>query len=125
MSEKIHGEFLRFLLVGGIQTGLSYGIFLLLNAFLPYPIAYSIAYGCGIVLSYFLNVHFVFRQPVSLASFLKFPLVYVVQYLLGLTLLWLFVDRLGLPPSWAMLGVIAITVPVTFLTSRFILKKPC
>lgn len=125
MTQKIHGEFLRFLIVGGAQTALSYGIFLSFNLFLPYPIAYSIAYGCGIVISYFLNVLFVFREKVSLASFLKFPLVYLVQYLLGLALLSLFVDQLGLAPALAMLGVIAITVPVTFLTSRFILKKPC
>ncbi len=125
MTQKIHGEFLRFLIVGGLQTALSYGIFLLLNLFLPYPVAYSIAYGCGIFISYFLNVLFVFRENISLASFLKFPLVYVIQYLLGLALLWLFVDRLGLPPAWAMLGVITITVPITFLTSRFILKKSC
>ncbi|OQA34067.1 MAG: GtrA-like protein [Betaproteobacteria bacterium ADurb.Bin341] len=124
-NSEIHTEFLRFLLVGGLQTALSYGIFLLLHLFLPYAIAYSIAYGCGIIISYFLNVLFVFREKVSLASFLRFPLVYLVQYLLGLALLWLFIDRLGLAPALAMLSVIAITVPVTFLASRFLLKKSC
>ena len=123
MTQKIHGEFFRFLVVGGLQTALSYGLFLLLNLFLPYAISYSIAYCCGIVISYFLNVLFVFREKLSLASFLKFPLVYVVQYLMGLLLLWLFVAKLDLPPAWAMLAVIAITVPVTFLTSRFVLKN--
>lgn len=124
-GKQFFSEFLRFLMVGGVQTALSYGLFLLLNLVLPYAIAYSIAFGCGIIISYFLNVRFVFREKVSLASFLKFPLVYVVQYLLGLALLWLLVDRLGILPAWAMLAVIAITVPVTFLTSRFLLKKPC
>ena len=125
MTQAIQGEFLRFLVVGAAQTALSYGLYFALNLFLPYPIAYSIAYAFGIIISYFLNVFFVFRTKVSLAGFLKFPLVYVVQYLLGLLLLWFFVARFGLDPSWAMLCVIAISVPATFLFSRFLLKKPC
>lgn len=123
MTQKIHGEFLRFLLVGGVQTVLSYLFFLLLLLVLAYPVAYSVSYCSGIVLSYFLNTLFVFREKVRWSSFLKFPLVYLMQYLLGLALIWFFVRHLGIPPSWAMLGVIALTVPVTFLTSRFVLKK--
>lgn len=126
LLKEMNGEFLRFLLVGAVQTLLTYLLFLLLLMVLPYPAAYSISFCCGIVLSYFLNVLFVFREKTSLASFLKFPLVYLIQYLLGIVLLWLLVDHIGIPPKWAMLAVIALTVPVTFLTSRFVIKKkPC
>lgn len=123
---EIRSEFLRFLMVGGLQTVLSYLFFLLLIQFLVYPIAYSLTYCAGIVLSYFLHVLFVFRESVRLTTFLKFPLVYLVQYLLGLALLWIFVDLLRIDPAWAMIAVIALTIPITFLTSRFVIKNtPC
>lgn len=120
---NIHGEFGRFLLVGAANTLSSYLLYLLLLVFLPYLFAYSLAYCIGIVISYFLNVRFVFRQRVSLASFLAFPVVYLIQYCLGALVLWLLVGSVGMSPALAMAGVIAATVPVTFLTSRFVLRK--
>lgn len=123
---EIRSEFLRFLMVGGLQTVLSYLFFLLLIEWLAYPVAYSLTYCAGIVLSYFLHVLFVFRERVRLPTFLKFPLVYLAQYLVGLVLLWLFVDLLQLAPAWAMVAVIALTIPITFLASRLVIKnKPC
>lgn len=119
----IQSEFARFLLAGATNTLLSYLLYLFLLEFLPYLLAYSIAYCIGIVISYLLNVHFVFNKRASLASFVKFPIVYVLQYALGAGVLWLLVDRAGILPEIAMLGAIAVTIPVTFLASRFVLAR--
>lgn len=118
----MRAEFARFLLVGATNTLFSYCIYLLLLTVMPYIAAYSLAYCAGVVLSYFLNVNFVFKKRVSLASFLKFPFVYVLQYGLGVLVLWLLVGA-GMSPKLAMIGVIIVTIPVTFLASRFVLKK--
>lgn len=115
-------QFIRFLLVGATNTLFSYLLFLLLLSFLSYLPAYSIAYCFGIVLSYFLNVYFVFKKSISLASFLKFPIVYVVQYVLGAIALWLLVTKIEISPALAMIGVIVVTIPTTFLLSRFVFK---
>lgn len=120
---NIHSEFFRFLLVGMSNTLVAYVVYLLLLPLLPYLYAYTLSYCVGVVNSYFMNVFFVFRKKVSLHSFLKFPFVYVVQYFLGATILWLLVDKLELAPAWAMVAVIIVTVPITFLASRFVLKK--
>ena len=119
---EMRSEFARFLLVGASNTVFSYVIYLLLLKFLPYIVAYSIAYCAGIVLSYFLNVLFVFKKSVSLSTFLKFPVVYLIQYSLGALVLWLLVGA-GISPNLAMIGVIIVTIPVTFLASRFVLKR--
>lgn len=116
-------EFVRFLLVGATNTLFSYLLYLLLLVFMSYLPAYSIAYCAGIVLSYYLNVRFVFKKQVCLASFLRFPVVYVVQYALGAATLWLLVGKAGISPELAMVVVIVVTIPVTFLASRFILKN--
>ncbi len=126
--KTMRGEFFRFLLVGAVNTVSSYLLYLLLLTVLPYLLAYSLAYCIAIVISYFLNVRFVFRQRGSLRGFFAFPLVYVIQYGLGALILWLLVGQAGLSPAWAIAGVIIATIPVTFLTSRFILNKkgwPC
>lgn len=122
-QRNIHSEFFRFLLVGMSNTLVAYVVYLLLLPLLPYLYAYTLSYCVGVVNSYFMNVFFVFRKKVSLHSFLKFPFVYVVQYFLGATILWLLVDKLELAPAWAMVAVIIVTVPITFLASRFVLKK--
>ena len=122
-KSSIHFEIGRFLLVGATNTAISYVIYLLLLEFMAYLYAYSVAYGIGIVISYILNSRFVFRQPLSLAKFLQFPVVYFIQYSIGAIILWLFIGQVGMSPEWAMAGVVAVTIPVTFLTSRFILKR--
>lgn len=118
----MRAEFGRFLIVGATNTGFSYVVFLLLYTLMHYQAAYALSYAAGVVLSYFLNVHFVFKTKRSLASFLKFPFVYVLQYGLGALVLGLLV-RSGVDPRLAAAGVVVITVPITFLASRFVLKR--
>ena len=120
---NIRSEFARFLLVGVINTLTSYLMYLLLLRFLDYLLSYSVAYCIGIGSSYFLNVYFVFKRNASATSFVRFPIVYIVQYCLGTGILWLLVDRFGIVPAVAMIGVVVGLIPVTFLTSRFVLKN--
>jgi putative flippase GtrA len=118
---RVRAELLRFLAAGLLNTGATFLLYLLLLRVLPYLVAYSIAYGVGILLSYVLTARFVFRQPLSWAGLLKFPAVYLAQYLLGTAILAALVDLLGAPKELAFVGVVAITIPVTFLLSRLLL----
>lgn len=123
IRNSVNSEFFRFLLVGVSNTVVTYVVYLLLLPLLPYLYAYTLSYCVAVMNSYFMNVLFVFRKKVTLHSFLKFPFVYVVQYFLGASILWLLVGQLGLAPAWAMIVVIIVTVPITFLASRFVFKK--
>ena len=119
----IQGEFARFLLAGATNTLLSYLLFLFLLEFLPYLFAYSVVYFLGIAFTYFLNVYFVFKKQASLVSFIKFPAVYLIQYCLGAKVIWLLVEKVGIAPALAMIGVVVMMIPITFLASRFVLTK--
>ena len=115
-------EFLRFLLVGGFNTLSGYAVYLFFLWLLDGPIwAYNISYAVGIIVSYCLNVRFTFRQKLSWKKFAAFPLVYVVQYVVGLLVLKTAITA-GIPAQWAGLLVIAVTIPITFFMSRFLLR---
>ena len=108
----------RFIVSGAINTGITYGLYLVLLPLLGYLAAYSAAYVAGVLLSYCLNSAFVFRQPMSWRGLARFPLVYVFQYALTAMLLWLLVDTLAISERIALLAAIAVTVPATFLAAR-------
>lgn len=116
-------EFLRFIIAGSVNTLLSWLMFVALVQYLAYLVAYSMAYVFGILISYYLNVKFVFRESIMLESVIKYPVIYLSQYSCGVISMWFIVGQLKLPPHLAMVIVITITVPITFFISRKLIKK--
>ncbi|PKM77569.1 MAG: GtrA family protein [Firmicutes bacterium HGW-Firmicutes-15] len=117
-------EYASFLLCGAANTVLTYAMYAVFLLLMPYKLSYSLAYICGIIISYYLNSQFVFKEPVSLAKFLKYPVVYIVQYLLGIVILYICVDVLAISKWLAPIVVIIISLPVTFGLSKLIIKGP-
>ena len=111
-------QFLRYLVAGGVNTLATYALLVALMRVLPYLVAYTTAYVLGIVLGYALQSRFVFGVPIAWRTALRFPLAYVAQYAFGALLLWLLVDRIGLAPDLAAIGVVVGSVPVGFLLNR-------
>ena len=115
-------EIARFLVVGGVNTGGSYLIYLTaLWSGVPPIWAYNISYAVGIVISYLLNLKFTFRKTHTAKKMLLFPLVYLIQYSIGLFALKGFL-LLGVAAELAGLLIIPLTVPVTFLCAKFFLR---
>lgn len=103
----------RFLLAGLANTGAAYATYLLLLHVAPYAVAYTMAYVVGIVVSYLLNAHFVFRRGASWRTFLRFPWIYGVQYLAGMLVVAAGVEWVGLPEWAAPLVALVFTIPLT------------
>jgi putative flippase GtrA len=117
-------ELITFVFFGGLNTILTYGIYLLLVSFVAYPTAYTLSYAAGIFISYSLNARFVFREKLRLSKALQYPVVYLVQYLLGLGLLYLLVEVAHMTKFIAPVVIVLITVPCTYLLSRYVIKGP-
>lgn len=115
-------EFAAFLFFGGLNTVLTYGLYLLLLLAVNYPAAYSASYIAGIFISYILNTRFVFRERLRLSKALQYPAVYLIQYLVGLGLLYLMVEIIHVSKVVAPLAVVLLTVPCTFVMSRYVIK---
>lgn len=122
MKTSTSREAALFLVVGGINTIATYCIYLLLLGMTAYWLAYTLSYAFGIVSSYALNTIFVFRAKWSWRRLAAFPLVYAIQYGLGLISLGLLVEVFGLSEKIAPLLVIMITIPLTFIASRRIIR---
>jgi len=122
IAKLINLEFNRFIIVGVVNTLLSYIIYVFLVYFLSYPVAYTMAYISGIFISYCLNSTFVFKREIRLIKALQYPVVYLVQYVLGMLLLYFLVEACNINQLIAPIIVVLVTVPITFILSRFIIK---
>lgn len=116
------GEIFRFLIGGMLNLVVGYGGYLLLLHWISYEIAYVISYVFSVCVSYIFSALFVFRQPLRARSALLYPLVYLAQFLLGFALLRLLVEILHFSTWIAPLLVSILTIPVTFLMSRIIVR---
>jgi putative flippase GtrA len=114
-------SFVRFILFGGLNTLATYCVYGLCLQIVSYKCAYTISYLSGIVLSYVLNTRFVFRETIRVSSALLYPLVYVLQYFVGLGLIFVFVEVAKLSRYVAPLVVLLVTIPVTYLFSRYVI----
>ncbi len=122
--DRRFGEPLRYLLAGGLNTATTYAIYLLLLPLIGYAVAYTVTYAGGIFFAYYLSARFVFRRPLNWRHAVQYPLVYALQYGLGITLTTLLVEFAHVNAEFVPPVVIVITLPFTFLLSRWIIKKP-
>lgn len=111
-----------FLIGGGLNTALTYGIYLLLNLFINYQTSYVVAYTSGILFSYLFNSQVVFKLKKTWKGLLIYPSVYLLQYLIGAALLHVLVESFGMPKEAAPLLIIVALLPVTYILSKAVLR---
>jgi len=121
--DLLNKPFTKFIISGGINTIATYLVYLLLLTITNYQISYTVSYIIGILLSYYLNKNFVFKAQRSMKTFLVYPLVYLAQYLLGFFITWFWIETLKLSPIYSPIIVVAFSLPITFLLSRFVFTK--
>lgn len=122
LMKFINKEFIRFLIMGALNSLLTYLVYLILIIPFNYGGSYAISYFLGIIFSFYMNTIYVFKEKISIRKMFKFPLVYLVQFLISELFLYLFVDSLNINKRIAPLIVIIISVPLTFILSKYIIK---
>lgn len=120
-SQLIQGG--KYLVVGGINTLVTYALYLLC-LFVMSPVkSYSLTFCIGVLLSYLMNSTFVFDSSIACYKAMLFVVVYVFQYLVGVYSLHLLIHKLSIPSYLAPLFSVALTVPLGFLLVRLIFRK--
>ncbi|HGL6167694.1 TPA: flippase GtxA [Staphylococcus aureus] len=121
---QTHAEILKFIIVGGINTLNYYVVYLLLLKLLhiEYMISHITGFLVAFVISYYLNCYFVYRVKPTWRKFISFPITQIVNVSLQTVLLSVFVSWLNLPAEIAPFAGLVITIPITFVLSKWILK---
>ncbi|API80341.1 flippase GtxA [Staphylococcus argenteus] len=121
---QTHAEILKFIIVGGINTLNYYIVYLLLLKLLhiEYMISHITGFIIAFVISYYLNCYFVYRVKPTWRKFISFPITQLVNVSLQTVLLYVFVSWLNLPAEIAPFAGLVITIPITFVLSKWILK---
>ena len=121
---QTHAEILKFIIVGGINTLNYYVVYLLLLKLLhiEYMISHITGFLVAFMISYYLNCYFVYRVKPTWRKFISFPITQIVNVSLQTVLLYVFVSWLNLPAEIAPFAGLVITIPITFILSKWILK---
>ncbi|MFF6778398.1 GtrA family protein [Streptomyces sp. NPDC012637] len=117
-------QVLRFGLVGVVNTGTYYGLYLLLGLRLPYIAAHVVAFALSMVGSFFLTSYFTYRTRPTWKKFLLFPLTNAANFVVTTVGVYVLVDLMGVDSRYAPLLAAAAAIPVTFLLSRTIMLGP-
>ncbi|MGV9313319.1 GtrA family protein [Streptomyces sp. NPDC003691] len=120
----IRGQLVRFALVGAVNTGTYYGLYLLLLNVMPYVAAHVVAFVLSMIGSFFLTSYFTYRTRPTWRKFLLFPLSNLTNFTVTTSGVYLLVDVLGFDDRYAPLIAAAAAIPVTFVVSRTIMLRP-
>ncbi|MYN15035.1 GtrA family protein [Pusillimonas sp. TS35] len=113
-------SFIKFIISGGLNTTITYVLYIFLLQITTYKVSYTISYTIGICIAYWLNRAFVFNAHRGFVSMLALPFIYVLQYLFGIAVLWFWVDWFGLDEVYGPAIVVFITIPVTYALTRLV-----
>ena len=126
-SSLLKDQRIRFLIVGGINTVLGYGIFVLLEYLIAgrfgdfsYMLALVIQYSISIILAFILHRRFVFQVQGRLwLDFGRFVLTNLVGFGLNAALLPLLVQFAGLHPRVAQAVALLLVTVVSYLGHKY------
>ncbi len=117
----IRAQFTRYVIVGLVSNAILYLGYLALTAFgMGHKLAMTVLYVLGVCQTFFFNRSWSFQDSGRIqGAFVKYVTVYGTDYTINWSLLWLFVDELGLPHQ-VVQGILIFVVAVfIFLSLRF------
>ena len=117
-------KFLSFAIIGAINTFVAIGLYMLFVTLgVNVGVASFLGDGLTMILSYFMNTIFTYRQKPSLKSAVTFPLSYIPGMIISAAVTLIVVNVFHGPKMWAKAIALPIYFPVNFLCMSFIMKR--
>jgi len=113
---------LRFLLVGGLNTVTTYGLYCLLVIWWHPQLAWLTVFLLGLCMGFYGHTRLVFKGRLGHRKALGYTLLQLSLYALSSSLIYLAMHFAGLGPRAAAAVAIVINVPISFALSRWILS---
>lgn len=114
---------LRFSLVGVLNTGAYYAVYLALIPFIPYLGAHLIAWAVAITASFLLNCHFTYRVKPTWRRYALFPLSNLPNVLATSVGVVALIELLYLDKRIAPLIAGICAVPFSYLLGKFLMLR--
>ena len=118
---------IRFLLVGGFNTALGYGLFVAFELTIGQHIGYLVSlYGSTLlatIVAFFLHRHFTYKivgKGHMVRDFLRFETVYIASLLINTAALPLLVEIFGVPVLISQALIVVITTTVSYFGHKFL-----
>ncbi|MFF7249488.1 GtrA family protein [Embleya sp. NPDC008237] len=111
----------RFAIVGVVNTGTYYALYLTFNHFVPYLVAHISAFVLSMIGSFFMNSWFTYKTKPTWKKFLLFPLTNITNFVITTVGVYALVSWVSMDERIAPLVAAAAAIPVTFLVSRRIM----
>ncbi len=117
---------IKFCLVGVVNTGVYYGVYLLLYRFMPYVAAHLIGWVVSVVASYLLNCWFTYKVRPTWLKLLLYPLSSLPNVLFTTFGVVLLVEVLHVSKELSPLVAGLCAVPFSYLLAKLLLvgRKP-
>lgn len=113
---------LRFLVVGGFNTSITYGLYCVLVIWWHPQLAWLTVFLLGLALGFYTHTRLVFKGRLGHRKAVGYTLLQLLLYALSSTLIYLSMHFVGLGPRTAAAVAIVVNVPISFLLSRRILS---
>jgi putative flippase GtrA len=139
ISEFFNIQFMKFILVGFLNTVVDFGILNLLMVIFrvyagwPFSLFKTISFSCAVTNSYFLNKFWTFQKEdkAKIQEFSRFLVISIIALLTNVSLASLLVNKIGpqfniSPILWANLSAIAavgITTLINFFGYKYLVFK--
>lgn len=117
-------EFMKFVIIGVINTFNGTLFSYIYSSFLNENIAFIFGYITGLLISYLLNSYFTFKESLSIQKFIRFAISYIPNFLIQYIVVLIVINILGWYNLIAYGLAALIGVPVTFIIMKlFAFKK--
>ncbi|QSX23773.1 GtrA family protein (plasmid) [Priestia megaterium] len=115
-------DYLKFCIVGGLNTAIDFFVFSFLSYLgVYYIIAQCVSYGCGVLNSYLLNRTWTFQQQGKRKrhEFLKFTVLNVFTLIITSFLLTVFHYKFNISLPYSKILVTVVSVGLNYIGTRF------
>ncbi len=112
------GRFLRFTLVGALNTAITGALLILIANWVAVDVAYTIVYAIGLAFTVSVTSRFVFRRHPTAGSTARFIMWYGTVYLVGVAVVRVAGTQVHSSHVVTTIAVLSVTVPLNFLGGR-------
>lgn len=123
MSRDRIAVFLRFVLVNVLNTGLYWGLYLVLLLATPYLVANTVALVVAVLVAYAANARYAFGVTTSRGGLLRYLVANGTTVLLRTAVVWVLVSPLSLDEQLAPPVAVAVTMPVAYLLTGWAMTR--